>query len=117
MSASMPATTAIGALANIPQHSRNPSNDDQVGDKAQAMVKRAKTRNVAVVRYFLPNCSLNGAQMTGPKTYPSRKMEMGKTLSSCEREPKVPSISGIAMQGRAEPIVELATSMHVKVRM
>lgn len=68
MSANIPATTAIGALANIPQHMRNPSNEAHVGDKAHAIVKSEKVKKVAVVRYFLPNCSLSGAQITGPKT-------------------------------------------------
>lgn len=68
MSARIPATMAMGELANTPVKKRNTSRADQLGARAQAMVKAVKQAKVARLRSRRPKCSLRGPQMMGPKT-------------------------------------------------
>jgi hypothetical protein len=66
MSAIMPGTMAIGALAKTPVKSLKTRKAGQVGASAQANVLRVKAIKVLRVGIFRPNCSLRGAQRIGP---------------------------------------------------
>jgi hypothetical protein len=71
VSAMMPGTIAMGALAKTPVKSLKIRNVGQLGASAQASVKRVNTEKVVIVSLLRPNCSLRGAQSSGPITYPS----------------------------------------------
>ena len=68
ISASIPATMAMGEEANTPQKNRKMSSAGQLGAKAHAMVKSVKAVNVTKVRFRRPYCSLRGPHIRGPKT-------------------------------------------------
>lgn len=53
-SARMPATMAIGELANTPVKKRKTSNDGQVEARAHAMVKMVKKQKVVKLRLRRP---------------------------------------------------------------
>lgn len=60
ISASWPATIAIGELATEPVQNLNTSRADQFGDNAQPKVNAMNKPKVASDNFFLPKCSLNG---------------------------------------------------------
>lgn len=66
VSAIMPGTMAIGALAKTPVRSLKTRKTGQFGDNAQAMVNKLNMKNVEIVSRFRPNCSLMGAHNIGP---------------------------------------------------
>ena len=66
MSARMPVTTAMGALAKVPDRNLKISKTGQLGARAQAIVKSTNRTNVPMVMSRRPNCSLKGAQTIGP---------------------------------------------------
>jgi hypothetical protein len=66
MSASTPVTTAMGPLAKIPDMSLSTSRVAQFLERPHAMVNMVKRKNVPMVRYRRPCCSLMGAHTRGP---------------------------------------------------
>lgn len=66
MSARIPVTTEMGALAKMPTKRRKTRKAGQLGARAQASVHIVKRRKVRVVMPRRPNCSLRGAQRMGP---------------------------------------------------
>lgn len=109
----MPATTAIGDEAKTPQNNLKTRKAGQLGARAQAIVKIVKAPSVKYVSILRPRCSLNGAQIKGPKTYPIKKMEIGKTFCSDDLTPNSAVMNGTAILGRADAIVEFRTSIAV----
>lgn len=51
----------------------------------------------------------------GPKTYPIRYVEMGKTFCSCSSMPHSVMMKGIAILGSELPMVLLTTSIMVVI--
>ena len=70
MSAYMPPTAAIGALAKIPVKHRKATNDSKFGAKEQAKVKAKYATKVYNMTGFRPMVSLSGPKTSGPSTYP-----------------------------------------------
>ena len=68
MSAYKPPTTAIGLDAIMPHISRKTSKTGQFGARAQAIVKRVKTRKLEIIIILLPYVSLKGPKKTGART-------------------------------------------------
>lgn len=67
MSAMIPATMAIGALANTPTKSLNMRKAGQLGARAHAIVHIQNIMKVPMTLGRRPNCSVTGAQIIGPR--------------------------------------------------
>lgn len=78
------------------------------------MVKIVYREIVVRLGYLRPNCSLSGPQTTAPITKPMRYTEMGNGIWSSDVTPNSRAMAGIAILGRADPIVELRTRTTVR---
>lgn len=110
ISAYTPPMTAMGLLAFIPVASLKNRKDPQFGATAQAIVKIVKNTKVDVMITFLPYVSDNGPNNKGPRIYPTRYMEMGRTSADELVMWKCELMIGIAFEGSEEPIVLLTTT-------
>ena len=59
----IPATTAMGELANAPHRNRKTSNAGQFGASAHARVQMVNMEKVLMMTIRLPYCSLSGPPM------------------------------------------------------
>lgn len=102
--------TDIGLLAFMPVKSRNTNKAGKDGARAQAIVKIVKSANVPTMMGLRPKVSERGPNSSGPTTYPTRYIEIGKILTYEDVMSNFSLIYGIALDGREDPMVLLITT-------
>lgn len=111
----MPGTTTLGLAALIPVNNRKISSAGKLGASAEAIVNIENSMNVEIMILCLPYVSDKGPKRRGPSTYPTKYMEMGRISAAEFVIWKYLLMSGMAFEGREEPIV-LFTTMTIPTK-
>ncbi len=106
----MPPVTEIGLLALIPTKSLNTKSIAKFGANGHAIVKTVNKKKVKIMMIFLPYTSDSGPNSKGPRTYPTRYIEIVRICWSLLVIWKYALMIGIAFEGREEPIVLFTTT-------
>lgn len=78
ISAHIPPTTLIAQLPPMPTNNLNTTSAPKFGATADAIEKMVSIANAQIMTPLRPYCSDRGPHAMGPKTYPTRNMEVGR---------------------------------------
>jgi hypothetical protein len=111
ISAQMPPTTLIAQLPPIPTNNLKTTSAPKFGATADAIEKIVRMANEYTIVPLRPYDSESGPQAIGPKTYPTRNMEVGRINRYSDVVPKCADIGAVAPDARDEDIVLFMTLM------
>ena len=106
----------MGADAPIPASKRKTRRALHVGASAAAIVDKVNNEKVLMVIQRRPYSSLSGANTMGPKTYPTRYIDMGRILTFLSVMLNVSAMKEISLLGSDEPrVLLMVTRMPIVV--